>query len=339
MDLQLATCLPAMRTARKSSLMTVRLTVLHLALVMALWPALGAARSPSALTPAEANICLSLSHCLKILDTHPHDSFDYAVLSDAFTQYGKRGRRALLRRLKKADIAGNAADLLALSQDPSILPELEKLRVETAGETAALVGRTIDAIRQRRRQPQPDAPIKRTSAPPLISPPPCPLGRAADPASQRKEMPYFEAAIARPDRFGAFRPSAVYRVSTPHAERPDLRSAVSRLDGWVAGYDGGLLRYDSRTGEPEVLTDMGVITLQRKYAQKVDSGVWAVLKSKSGLIIIDALSLSVYASMPGHLIGLRRTEEDHLLISSSNGLTLSIDPDGKISSGCPAENP
>lgn len=262
------------------------------------------------------------------------DSYDYSVLAEEFRRYGTKGRDALIRRLRKGGTeAGHAADLLALSRDASALPPLKALLSHEDDAVRTLAQRTYEALDKRLSQTESDTPHK-AKRPPLSLTSPCPTAKPASIASQQREMPFFEADVSQPDRFGAYRPSALYRVALPQTQRSDLISAVSVPGGWLAGYSGGLIRYDNETGEPDILSDASVISLQRKRPSDFASGVWAILDAPDGVLILDAVNARKIARLNGQLTGLARSQDNHLILSTSEGVTLSLSPDGDLTTGC-----
>ncbi|MEL6687544.1 MAG: hypothetical protein AAFP97_07970 [Pseudomonadota bacterium] len=295
----------------------------------------------SPLTKAEERICRNLSHCLKIVDAHPMDSFDYAVLANEFKRFGPRGRDALIRRIQKGGIAaGHAADLLALAQNASALAPLRALDDHKDEEIRSLVTRTQEALQLRLTAKHSDT-VSKTARTQVANAnidvgSPCPAATPIQPVSQSREMPFFEAEIAQPDAYGAYRPSATYRVPHRHTQRGNLTSAVSMTGGWLAGYPGGLIRYDDETGAPDVLSDASVISLQRHRPFDLGGGVWAIVEAPEGLLVADVLPLTVMARLPGQLNGLGRLDDDRLVLSTTAGVILSLSPDGTVTQGCEA---
>lgn len=306
-------------------------------LISALLLITGTALSSVAATPltkAEETVCRNLNHCLKIVDEHPMDSYDYAVLADEFRRFGDKGRDSLLRRLRKGGVeAGHAADLLAMTRDTTVLAPLKALGSHKDETVQMLAIRTHDALETRLKAKEiarlPSRPIE-----PVSATSPCPSAEPVSPAAQRREMPFFESKIAHPDRFGAYRPSAPFRVELQRTERSNLMSAVSVPGGWLAGYQGGLIRYDNETGRPEVLSDAVVISLQRRKPSDFASGVWAIFETPDGLIISDPSADRTMARLNGQLTGLARTQADDLVLSTSSNVTLRLSPDGELATGC-----
>jgi len=63
----------------------------------------GSAYAANPLTPAERAVCKSVKHCVDIVETHPPDAYDYAVLHGEFLRFGDKGKTALLRMLSATD--------------------------------------------------------------------------------------------------------------------------------------------------------------------------------------------------------------------------------------------
>ena len=294
----------------------------------------GGARANAPLTDAEQQVCRTLNHCLKIVDDHPMDSYDYAVLTEEFRRYGSKGRDALIRRLRKGGPkAGHAADLLALSRDASALPPLKALKTHKDESVRTLAHRTYEALEKRLGKADPALPESMTR-PAIPVSLPCPTSKPVSLASQQREMPFFEVDVAQPDRFGAYRPSAPYRIASPRTLRSDLTSAVSVPGGWLAGYSGGLIRYDNDTGEPDVMGDTSVLSLQRKKPTDLTSGVWAIMDAPEGVILSDALTGRTVIRLSGQLRGLGRTKEDHLIVSTTTGAIVRLSAEGELMTGC-----
>ncbi|WP_298919041.1 hypothetical protein [uncultured Algimonas sp.] len=302
------------------------------------------ALSANPLTPAEREVCGSLSHCLKIVDDHPHDSFDYQVLTGEFARFGPRGRKALIQRIGKGGAeGGNAADLLALTYDADAIDELEDLERSQNGAVRDLARRTREALEQRLSarpvEPPRLAPVEIMTTPPDMQT--CPTGMPVGTESQRREMPFFEAAIARPNADGAYRPSPVLRVPFRRSGRDALRSAVSIPGGWLAGYPDGLIRYDDATGAPSILSERTVLSVQRLQQDRPDSGVWIIFDDGGalGLALIGPSGSMEPIAWPGRtgtrLSGLQRAADGTLYLSAPGIVSLS--PDGTASAGCPAE--
>ncbi|MGB3457119.1 MAG: hypothetical protein WBA35_12225, partial [Litorimonas sp.] len=234
------------------------------------------------------------------------------------------------------DKAGHAADLLALSRNASALAPLEAVAAR-GGPAGALAKRTHEALSLRLKPRPPQAPAPNTQTSTLALPGRCTNIRAVDADAQRREMPFFEADVARPDAYGAFRPGAPYRLEAKVTDRGALRSAVAVRDGWLAGYPGGLVRYDGTTGEPTLLSDASVLSLQRRDPDRLDGGVWAVLEAQDGLIVADALALTVTAGLPGTLSALGRGEDGQLVVGSATGVMIGLSPDGSVRMECGSE--
>ena len=112
------------------------------------------------LSRAEQTVCRNLSHCLSILDDHPHDSFDYAVLAQEFTRFGDRGRKALIKRVSQGDTAKNrsashAADLISIMPDEHFLAPLQALSDREKPQNQQDAAREL--AQQNRRVPGGDA--------------------------------------------------------------------------------------------------------------------------------------------------------------------------------------
>lgn len=73
--------------------------------------------SASPLTLAEQTVCKNVRHCLDILKRHDPNEFDYQVLKNEFSGFGKTGKNRLLRAIAESDsdLSKNAAILLSLS--------------------------------------------------------------------------------------------------------------------------------------------------------------------------------------------------------------------------------
>lgn len=292
----------------------------------------GLAATP--LTEREHRVCRNLSHCLRIVDEHPIDSFDYTVLVEEFRRYGTKGRDALLKRISNGDRTGrHAADLLSLTQDSSALAPLKTLAANEAIKGRDLARRTLKAL-TKRLDPKSDSTARMIIAPINLSAVNCPSVINLTVQNQGREMPFFESDIARPDRFGAYRPGATYRIPSPLTDRGDLNSAVSLTQGWLAGYAGGLILYDPHTGVPKLLSDAPIITVQAQIPEKREQGAWALIEDADGLLFVDALQQIVIARFPGQLSGLARAADNRLLISTTTGLVMGISPKGEITSGC-----
>jgi len=105
------------------------------------------ATAANPLTRAEKRVCQTLEQCVSIIERHPHDSFDYELLTTEFERYGSRGQAELLRLLdRNPDARANAADLLALSQSPTLIAQLSIMASSSDPELGALARGTIRAI-------------------------------------------------------------------------------------------------------------------------------------------------------------------------------------------------
>lgn len=292
-----------------------------------------AASASNPLSAAEQQVCRSLSHCLSIVDAHPADSFDYGVLAAEFRRFGETGRDALLQKIEKGGtLALHAADLLALSRDASAIAPLSAMERTGDKATQTLAGKTRQALTLR-LQPAKESGVTPPPVQTVLSAP-CPHSEIVAVDAQRREMPFFESDVARPDAHGAYRPSARFTLPLAHAGRGALRSAVPVPGGWLAGYAGGLVRYDAQSGEPTLLSDARVISLQRRDPERTGAGVWAVLEAPGGMIVADALALTVKGRLPGRLSGMSRTANGTLLIGTDAGTVLGLSPQGDVASGC-----
>ena len=85
--------------------------------------------SASPLTPAEQTICKNVRHCLDILKRHDPNEFDYQVLKNEFSGFGKTGKDRLLKAMaeKDSDLSKNAAILLSLSSYEFSAADLKRL--------------------------------------------------------------------------------------------------------------------------------------------------------------------------------------------------------------------
>lgn len=285
------------------------------------------------LTRAEREVCQTLRHCLAIVESHPHDAFDYAVLAEEFARFGAKARKALIRMLDGDDPeAGHAADLIAVSGDAAFLPLLDVVSENR------LIRRTHEALSLRLGELQPAT--DREPAIPTVSDTlgPCPSGTPVSVHTQAGEMPFFEAAIARPDHYGAYRPSAKYHLPLRQSARKDLRSATAVPGGWIAGYAGGLVHYDNANGKPTRLSEEAVLGVLRLHPGRLDKTVWAFMAEGNDLrvvIVSDKASTSV-ANLPGPLSSLQRGVDGSLLIGVAERRVLRLLPDGTIVEGCPS---
>lgn len=289
------------------------------------------------LSEAEQPVCRSLSHCLKIVDNHAHDSFDYTVLADAFRRYGKKGRKALIKRIEKGGpSAGHAADMIAIMGDKGALSRLRKRQEDDK----PLIARTVAALDARlNREPStPPAP------PPSLSlgdgesrPPLCAHGTPLKFEARRREMPFFERDMATPNTFGAFRPSATFNAPLTFASRGHLRTARPVPGGWLAGYPDGLLSYDSDTGVPILRMEGDVLSVQARHSATLTPESWAfILNANNQTYIVDVgpNSLRLAATLPGPLTELWRGKEGLVYAASAAGSSITLNPDGSIKAGC-----
>lgn len=297
------------------------------------------------LSAAERQVCRNLSHCLSILDEHPHDSFDYAVLAEEFARFGAKGRDRLIRRVgkgAKADerVAGHAADLLAMSMDSSALPLLRALAARETGAVRDLAIRTHDAL-SARLHPNPDSASDLPVAKPSAD-----LASACQPASQagfaanKKGMPYFEMNVAAPDASGAYRPSAAFQIDRPLSTRANLRAAVSVAGGWYAAYPDSLVHYDSRTGAPIVRFSGCILTVQRRSDDLNIRHVWAIAADDDMTIRVMEVgpdSLRDVARLARGINGLTRQADGRLCLRDDKGTVLALHPDGSVDADCQAE--
>jgi hypothetical protein len=81
------------------------------------------------LTSAEETVCKNVRHCLDILKRHDPNEFDYQVLKNEFSGFGKTGKNRLLRAMaeKDSDLSKNAAILLSLSSYELSAADLKRL--------------------------------------------------------------------------------------------------------------------------------------------------------------------------------------------------------------------
>lgn len=289
------------------------------------------------LTPAEQTICQNLRQCLSILERHPQDSFNYAHLNNAFEQFGKKGQKALIKLLLKGDEkAGHAADLIALSADEGLLTMLRDQETRRKAKDLALVDRTVTALASRVKGRTTHSSVSSVPASRSSEQSYCQQGVPVELIAQRREMPFFEADIARPDPYGAYRPSAPYQIAARQTERRDLNSAVSIVGGWLAGYSGGLVHYRSETGAPTLLSRAPIISLQRLSPDRIDDQAWIISATSDTLIISLATDESMISllSLKGSLLDLRRTPEGALILVTSAGKTVQLRKDGSYIWGC-----
>ncbi|WP_189497694.1 hypothetical protein [Algimonas arctica] len=292
------------------------------------------------LTPAEQPVCRSLNHCLEIVKTHPHDSFDYAVLAAEFARFGQKGYDALIRMIAKSHKkAGNAADLLAVSQDYSSIKKLNYV-VETAPLVGAkLAKRTVEAIRANLDSVNPLAASKNGSTE-TYDPKRC-LDRMPSYLQSRKsEMPFFELNVATPSAGGAYRPSAQYRLPLTYASRGWLRTALPIENGWVAGYPDGLVFYDNQTGQPDILFRGCVKSLQSHLNERRSQEVWAKITVQNGttnMVMIDEKSGQIVQIM-GPLLDAELSHQLDRCSVQEIGLVITQRPNGTPSATC-SRNP
>lgn len=85
--------------------------------------------SASPLTSAEQTVCKNVRHCLDILKRHDPNEFDYQVLKNEFSGFGKTGKNRLLRAMAESDsdLSKNAAILLSLSSYEFSAADLKRL--------------------------------------------------------------------------------------------------------------------------------------------------------------------------------------------------------------------
>lgn len=332
-------CLPGLFRGAKHGAMKAFLTALIIGLST---PTIVLAKSP--LTPAEQRVCRSLNHCLKIIDAHPHDSFDYAVLAEEFRRFEPKGRDALLRKIKKGgQSAGHAADLLALTRDASALPRLSDMAARSDEPSHGLAARTEHALTARLGLVE-----KPMESPEsfhgLYTEASC-LREFPDNFDARKnEMPFFEADIATPDQHGAFRPSATFRFEPSHASFPEpymsrgwLRAAVPVPGGWFAAYPNGLVYYDNKTGAPDIRDRSCIVSLQSRDATSLSSHIWA-FSERSGLgtsvLDIGPNSRRIAAHLPGRLSHILRLPDGNLCVMSDDSAALTLRTDGTTAPDC-----
>lgn len=296
------------------------------------------------LVPAEQRVCRSLNHCLKIVDAHPHDSFDYDVLAEEFRRFGSKGRDALIRKIKKGgQSAGHAADLLALTRDASALPRLSDMAARSDDPSHGLAAQTEQALTARLGlvdKPM-GLPDDFHGGPTEAS---CLRELPASLDARKNEMPFFEADIATPDQHGAFRPSATFRFEPSHASFPEpymsrgwLRAAVPVPGGWFAAYPNGLVYYDNKTGAPDIRDRSCIVSLQSRDATSLSSHVWA-FSERSGLgtsvLDIGPNSRRTAAHLPGRLSHILRLPDGNLCAMSDDDAAITLRTDGTTVRGC-----
>jgi hypothetical protein len=328
-------CLPGWLGAGMCSGMKAFATALIIGLLIGLGgPVSVWAANP--LTPAEQRVCRSLKHCLNIVETHPYDSFDYAVLAAEFARFGQKGYDALIRMIAKSHKkAGHAADLLAISQDYSSIKKLNRV-VETAPlDSAKLAKKTIEAIRANLDSVNPLTASENGSTG-TYDPKRCLDRMPSNLQSRKSEMPFFELNVATPSAGGAYRPSAQYRLPLTYASRGWLRTALPIENGWVAGYPDGLVFYDNQTGQPDILFRGCVKLLQSHLNEKQSQEVWAMTTVQNGdknMVMIDEKSGQIV-----QIIGpLSDDELSHQLERCSvqgMGLVITQRPNGTPSATC-----
>lgn len=297
------------------------------------------------LTKAEQTVCRSLNHCLRIVDAHPHDSFDYGVLATEFRRFGRKGRDALLRRIKTNDeAAANAADLLALSRDPSALSRLKALAKHSGDPSNGLAARTLQALTARLEAAADQTDTSFDKDRNAATEDTCLRDFPADFAARKNEMPFFEANIATPDKHGAFRPSAVYRFDPSPASRPErfmsrgwLRAAVPVPGGWFAAYPNGLVYYDSKTGKPDIRHRSCFVSLQRQDMSNLAPNIWAFLDRPNGgtrILDVGADSQMKAFDLSGRLSHLERHIDGSLCAIASDATSVTLRTDGSAVPGC-----
>lgn len=334
-------CLPRLLRAGKQSRMKALLTLL---IIGGLTPLPVMAANP--LSPAETTACRSLQHCLDIIETHPPDSFDYDVLAVDFKRFGAKGRKALIRKVKKSNrSAANAADLLAISGDAAVLALLKDHHAKTRPTPSLLITRTIVALQTRLDSPSDSASaplparmLKQVVGAPQI----CAYGTAIPFESRRREMPFFEYDMATPDGFGAYRPSATYQSPLPLAARGWLRTARPVPGGWLAGYPDGLIQYDSRTGAPALRLKGNILSVQAMRDDVLTANSWGfMLNTRNQTFIVEVQPNSVrqVTALPGPLRELRRADDGSIYASSSDGRSVTLRPDGSTVAGCESAHP
>lgn len=303
-------------------------------------PCAGLAANP--LSPAEQPVCQTLHHCLKIVETHPHDSFDYAVLAAEFRRFGPQGLYGLIRKIEKGgDSAGHAADLFALMGDASALPRLGDRRADANPTKTALIARTVAALQARLSATPSDFKLP-SPAPPPQTAQICPDGTALPFEARRREMPFFELDVATPDAFGAYRPSATFKTPLRFASRGWLRTARPVPGGWLAGYPDGLVGFDSRTGAPTLRMKGHVLSVQARSDATMTPETWAfILDNQQQTYIVDVgpKMLLLATTLPGPLAELRRGPDGSIYASSANGHSVTLLADGSIKSGCGSVKP
>ncbi|WP_416878090.1 hypothetical protein [Litorimonas sp.] len=81
------------------------------------------------MTSAEETVCKNIRHCLDILKRHNPNEFDYQVLKNEFSGFGKTGKNRLLKAMAEndSDLSKNAAILLSLSSYELSAADLKRL--------------------------------------------------------------------------------------------------------------------------------------------------------------------------------------------------------------------
>lgn len=286
----------------------------------------------------EARVCDSLKHCITIVETHSHDSFDYAVLAHEFTRFNMRGRKALLKTLQNGESshAANAADMLVLIGDTGTLAALRRLRVNTPRKPLLL--RTVRALDARLMRPdaRPLPPLKPSTAlsgEALI----CTIGDSVTLDNRKSEMPFFERSTAVADQYGSFRPSAQHNSPLQYSKRSHLISARPVPGGWLAGYPDGLIHYDDRTGEPSLRIEGRIVTLQGRRSDRLDRKGWVAVLTPEGETEVFDMNGETHqkvGTLPGPTVEIRRTADHILYMASADGSALTLRPDGTVSQGC-----
>jgi len=304
-------------------------------------PSLAMAANP--LSAAEHQVCRSLRHCLEIVDTHPHDAFDYAVLVEEFRRFGGKGRDALIRTIAKdGDGAGHAADLIALMGETAALPPLQNLKARASTRTRLLVTRTVKAIQARHSNADAPAPPNPQRSQGLQSDPICKIGAPLPFSGRKREMPFFELNIAAPDAFGAYRPSAAFNAPILFLDRGWLRAAQPVPGGWLAAYPDGMVEYDNATGAPRIRHKGEIISLQSAEETGVSPKHWVFIlndKNQTYIAFVDRKMTRLKTALPAPLVELRRGDNSEIYASSGKNQSVTLLPDGSTRAGCAKDAP
>lgn len=300
-------------------------------------PVAGMAANP--LSQAEQSVCRSLSHCLKIVDDHAQDSFDYAILANAFREYGKKGHKALIKRIENGGpSAGHAADLIAIMGDQKALSHLRRRQTHDK----PLIARTVAALNTRLKTERAERPSH--TPPPVLSLSDgergqriCHNGTPLQFEARRREMPFFERDMATPDMFGAYRPSAAFDAPLAFATRSQLRAARPVPGGWLAGYPDGLLSYDNVSGAPRLRKAGTVLSIQARHNAVLTPESWAFIldaENQTQIINVGPDTVRLVTRLPGPVSELRRGDNGVLYAASTEGSSVTLNPDGSIKAGC-----